>query len=288
MLANGSIGSPTGWVEVWIDRLDLPAIEVAALTKFLTPAELTLCDRCRLPHVRQHKIVARARLRQILSGYLDQSPQEIEISIGLQGKPQVTGLEFNLSHSGDLVAYAISDRPVGIDIERVRSMDLSGIIQRFFAPSEFAAWQKLSSADQELAFFRTWTVKEAYLKAIGTGLYTPLSEVEVTIDQDPPMILQAPGSENWQLHLIKDHYGNDQCKGEFIQNQCVTIKSPNKNPPASAIAPIDLPIGYVGALVIAVDIDSNNYPHSAASSISARSISSPSAAQSTSARSHSK
>jgi 4'-phosphopantetheinyl transferase len=244
-----------GWVEVWIDRLDLPAIEVETLTQFLTPTELALCDRCRLPHVRQHKIVARARLRQILSGYLDRSPREIKISIGLQGKPQVAGIDFNLSHSGDLVVYAVSDRPVGIDIEQVRSMDLAGIIQRFFAPSEFAAWQKLSSADQELAFFRTWTVKEAYLKAIGTGLHTPLSEVEVSIDQDPPIILQAPGSENWQLHLIQDHYRNDQCNGGFIHNQCVTTKFPNKNPLAPVASPISLPIGYVGALVTAADID---------------------------------
>jgi 4'-phosphopantetheinyl transferase len=223
----------SGWAEVWIDRLDLPASEVAELAQYLTPAELALCERCRLPHVRQHKIVARAKLRQILSSYLDRSPLEVEISIGLQGKPQVAGLEFNLSHSGDLVVYAMSDRPVGIDIERIRSMELSSIIQRFFAPSEFAAWQKLPQIEQEIAFFRTWTVKEAYLKAIGTGLHTPLSEVEVAIDRDPPIILQAPGSENWQLHPIPT---------EIL------------NPPQSE-SPISLPIGYVGALITTADVD---------------------------------
>lgn len=225
-----------GWAEVWIDRLDLPASEVADLTQFLTPAELALCDRCRLPHVRQHKIVARAKLRQILSGYLDRSPLKIEITTGLQGKPQVAGIEFNLSHSGDLVVYAVSDRAVGIDIERIRSMDLSGIIQRFFAPSEFAAWQKLPAIDQEAAFFRTWTVKEAYLKAIGTGLHTPLSEVEVSIDQDPSIILQAPGSENWQLHPIP-------------------TKIPNPpNPQTPIKSSVSLPIGYVGALITSADV----------------------------------
>jgi 4'-phosphopantetheinyl transferase len=230
MLANS-------WAEVWIDRLDLPASEVAALAQFLTPAELALCDRCRLPHVRQHKIVARARLRQILSSYLDRSPQEIEISTGLQGKPQVTGLEFNLSHSGDLVVYAVSDRPIGIDIERIRSMDLSGVIQRFFAPSEFAAWQKLPESEQEVAFFRTWTVKEAYLKAIGTGLHTPLSEVAVSIDQDPPIILQAPGSKNWQLYPIP-------------------TEIPNPPDPQTPIkSPRSLPIGYVGALITAANVN---------------------------------
>ncbi len=226
-----------GWAEVWIDRLDLPANEVAALTQFLTPAELGLCDRCRLTHVRQHKIVARARLRQILSGYLDQPPQKIEISTGLQGKPQVAGIEFNLSHSGDVVAYAMSDRPIGIDIERIRSMDLSGIVERFFAPSEFAAWQQLPPSEQEAAFFRTWTVKEAYLKAIGTGLHTPLSEVEVSINHENPKIIQAPHRQNWQLHPIPTE---------------ITHPPEPQNPIKS---PVSLPIGYVGALITAADIN---------------------------------
>jgi 4'-phosphopantetheinyl transferase len=269
MLANGSTGltvslsngSPTGWAEVWIDRLDLPASEVAALIQFLTPTELALCDRCRLPHVRQHKIVARARLRQILSGYLDRSPLEIEITTGLQGKPQVAGLEFNLSHSGDLVAYAVSNLPVGIDIERIRSMDLSGIIQRFFAPNEFAAWQKLAPSEQSAAFFRTWTVKEAYLKAIGTGLHTPLSAVEVSMDSQNPKIIQAPNHQNWQLHPIpaKDnHYWNG-----FAQNLGRSTQPLKNNPPALAKTtsplqpqpPISLPIGYVGALVTTTGVD---------------------------------
>jgi 4'-phosphopantetheinyl transferase len=258
-------GLDKGWAEVWIDRLDLPTSEVSALTQFLTPAELALCDRCRLPHVRQHKIVARAKLRQILSGYLDRSPPEIEISTGLQGKPQVAGIEFNLSHSGDLVVYAVSDRPVGIDIERIRSMDLSGIIQRFFAPSEFAAWQKLPPSEQEAAFFRTWTIKEAYLKAIGTGLHTPLSEVEVSMDPETPKIIQAPNHQNWQLHPIPtaDHHR----RGGFIQNLGRSTKTSNKNPPtpteipnpsqpqSQSKAPISLPIGYVGALITTADVN---------------------------------
>jgi 4'-phosphopantetheinyl transferase len=223
---------PDYWVEVWIESLNLPSIEVAALTQFLTSAELALCDRCRLDHVRQHKIVARAKLRQILAKYLGRSPLEIEISIGLQGKPQVAGIEFNLSHSGDLVIYAISDQPVGIDIERIRSMDLTGIIQRFFAPSEFVAWQQLPLAEQEAAFFRNWTVKEAYLKAIGTGLYTPLSEVEVSMDLKYPKILQAPDSKNWQLHYIE---------------------SSEKPPEIGALS--HLPTGYVGALITTAGVN---------------------------------
>ncbi len=268
MLADGSSNanaspmtcSPTDWVEVWLDRLDLPEIEVAALIKFLTPAELALCDRCRLPHVRQHKIVARARLRQILSSYLGRSPREIEISTGIQGKPQVAGIEFNLSHSGDLVIYAVSDRPVGIDIEKIRSMDLAGIVQRFFAASEFAAWQKLPIAEQEAAFFRVWTIKEAYLKAIGTGLHTPLSDVEVSMDINHPKIIQAPNHKNWQLQPIPN-LGADLSKTN-TQRQNLQIKlrppqpqSSDNQSPIETSESIGLPPGYVGALIITTGIN---------------------------------
>jgi 4'-phosphopantetheinyl transferase len=252
--ASPTTCSSTGWVEVWIDRLDLPEIEVAALIQFLTPAELALCDRCRLPHVRQHKIVARARLRQILSSYLGRSPQEIEISTGLQGKPQVTGLEFNLSHSGDLVIYAVSDRPVGIDIERVRSMDLSGIVQRFFAASEFAAWQKLPIAEQEEAFFRIWTIKEAYLKAIGTGFHTPLAEVEVSMDTKHPKIIQAPNHENWQLQPIPNQ-ATPKVGADLSKTNAQQQKSSDKQSPVETSASIGLPPGYVGALIITAGIN---------------------------------
>jgi 4'-phosphopantetheinyl transferase len=247
-IVRSSGGITTGWAEVWIDRLDLPEIAVESLTRFLTAAELALCDRCRLPQVRQRKIVARAKLRQILSRYLDQSPQEIEISVGSQGKPQVAGLEFNLSHSGDLVAYAVSDRPVGIDIECVRSIDLSGIIQRFFTPSEFAAWQKLPPADREIAFFQTWTIKEAYLKAIGTGLHTPLSEVEVSIDQDPPIILQAPNRKNWQLRPIPTESPSQTITNGGASSSTTKI-------PVETSESIDLPPGYVGALITAASVN---------------------------------
>ncbi len=276
MLADGSPGedasrttgrSPTGWAKVWIDRLDLPKIEVEFLTQFLTAAELALCDRCRLPHVRQHKIVARAKLRQILGKYLDRSPREIEISIGLQGKPQVAGLEFNLSHSGDLVAYAVSDQPVGIDIERIRKIDLTAIIQRFFAASEFAAWQKLPPAEQEAAFFRLWTIKEAYLKAIGTGLHTPLSAVEVSMNAEHPIILQAPNRKNWQLYPIPNHHTaitnvgvglsktNAQQQNLQIKTHPPQPQSPAKPSPIKIIESIGLPPGYLGALITTAGVN---------------------------------
>jgi 4'-phosphopantetheinyl transferase len=185
-------------VEVWMERLDPP--EVQELELILTAAELALADRCRLPLVRQRKIVARARLRQILSSYLDRAPRSIEISLGGHGKPQVQGLEFNVSHSENLAVYAVSQQPVGIDVEYLRSIEMAGLVQRFFAPAELISWQQLPPEQQQLAFFRAWTMKEAYLKAIGMGLHISLAAVVVEMDlMKPGCLLTTPDAGNWQV-----------------------------------------------------------------------------------------
>lgn len=188
-------------VEVWQERLDPP--NVLELAEVLTTAELAQADRCRLPLVRQRKIVARARLRQILSCYLNIQPRSIEIQLGEHGKPQVQGLEFNISHSENLAVYAISQQPVGIDIEYRRPLEIASLVERFFAPVEFASWQQLPSQQRELAFFRAWTMKEAYLKAIGTGLHTPLSAVVVEMDiTKPSRLLAKPQVGHWQIETL--------------------------------------------------------------------------------------
>jgi 4'-phosphopantetheinyl transferase len=207
-------------MDVWLTSLDLGTNQVMELAQVLTVAELAMCDRCRLPDVRRRKIVARARLRQVLANYLHCSSAEIQIEVGAQGKPWVAGLEFNLSHSYDVAGYVVADQPVGIDLEKVRSLDVAGIVERFFAPEEWRLWQDLPMEQQQLAFFRAWTVKEAYLKAIGTGLHTPLAEVVVEINPARPLaILSHPA---WQVQAL------------------------------------ELPVGYVGA-VVAKAIGQVNY-----------------------------
>lgn len=75
---------------------------------------------------------------------------------------------FNLSHSGDLVMLAISDTPVGCDIERLHKTILSPHV---FHPQELAHLRSLPQGDiQNREFLRLWTAKEAFLKAIGTGI----------------------------------------------------------------------------------------------------------------------
>lgn len=96
-----------------------------------------------------------------------------EIAVDGYGKPFLRdgGAFFNLSHSGNFVFCAVSDAPVGCDVEEIKSVDLS-LAKRWFTAEEYAA--VFGAEDPTEAFFRQWTLKESYLKAIGTGLLLPL------------------------------------------------------------------------------------------------------------------
>ncbi len=84
------------------------------------------------------------------------------------GKLHVKGVEFNLSHSGHYVAFAVSDSPVGIDIESVgRNMDIA---RRVMTEEEYEDYiDKVEEKDREDVFIRMWTAKESYMKALGLG-----------------------------------------------------------------------------------------------------------------------
>ena len=104
------------------------------------------------------------------------SPDDLLLKKGAHGKPELSGkyagkIHFNLSHSGDQLALIFSvDSPVGIDIEKIHPVKKRvRIAERFFHPEETRLLKEASSADSEILFFRYWTMKEAFVKALGTG-----------------------------------------------------------------------------------------------------------------------
>lgn len=97
------------------------------------------------------------------------------------GKPYIKNLpdfHFNISHSENAVAVAISDSEVGIDCEKLRNADLR-VAKRRFTEKEYAYIIK-DSSETDLRFFEIWTKKEAYLKFCGKGLTMPLNSFDVT------------------------------------------------------------------------------------------------------------
>ncbi len=124
---------------------------------------------------RQEFICGRGGLRLLLGCYLGRSPRELPITLTASGKPVLADSpwQFNLSHSHNLVLCAIAQRcPVGVDVEyRQRPCAMARILHRYLPLESFQGWQALPPEQQEEAFWRWWTQKEAIAKACGTGIY---------------------------------------------------------------------------------------------------------------------
>lgn len=158
-------------------------------------------DRIWAAEKRKEILGSAALLERSLSIYLgtkDLSEHLDNVKTGKYGKPEFSlhpDVHFNLSHSGGWAMCIISSFPAGCDIEKVR-IDKDGpdlemrIAQRFFTPAEC---EMLSRNDKcmPLNFYRLWTLKESYIKAIGTGLSTPLRSVGFSLHEEgePEIIL---------------------------------------------------------------------------------------------------
>ncbi|MCM3339753.1 4'-phosphopantetheinyl transferase superfamily protein [Paenibacillus sp. MER TA 81-3] len=111
------------------------------------------------------------------------SNEHIRFERHTHGKPYAAShpdYHYNVSHSGDWVACAVADLPLGVDIEQIRPIELS-IAERFFAASETEAILSLCEAERLPMFYKIWTLKESFVKAEGTGLTVPLDSVAFTV-----------------------------------------------------------------------------------------------------------
>jgi 4'-phosphopantetheinyl transferase len=166
------------------------------------------------PELRRRFGAARAGLRTLLGRHLDLDPRRLAFAANEFGKPRLTDgqVHFNLSHCEERAVLAISDAAeVGIDLERERPIEHLDLAKRYFHPNEVAAiTASHDEAEQRRAFFLVWTLKEAIVKALGTGLSTPLDSFEVAIGASMPGLTVAPegAPQTWWLRAaMADGYG---------------------------------------------------------------------------------
>lgn len=191
-------------IHVWRIDLDQPEVQLQNLATTLSSEEMARAERFYFQEHRQRFIAGRGILRTILGRYLDIQPLQVQFNYQHRGKPVLadtfadSGLEFNLSHSQGLGLCAVNcTRQIGVDLEYIRPMsDLEALAKRFFLPREYEMLRSLSANQQQEAFFRYWTCKEAYLKATGDGL-SQLEQIEVSLTPTEPAKLQI--LEDWSL-----------------------------------------------------------------------------------------
>lgn len=198
-------------VHVWAVFLD-PTRVSASVIELLDAEERARAARFHRSIDRDRYTVAHAALRLLLGLYLDRAAHEIRFQHGQRGKPFLAdhpGLWFNLAHTDDLALVAVSrGGEVGVDVERVVDLpDALDVARVCFALSEQQMLRAESRGNRARAFFAGWTRKEAYVKAVGTGL-SALQSFEVSLAPgESSRLVRVDGSEReasaWTLQSLE-------------------------------------------------------------------------------------
>ena len=131
-------------------------------------------DKFRFLDDKKRTVAGEMLARKAISEWCNATPETLEFVFGEYGKPNVIDLdvEFNISHSGNIVVCAVDDCPVGIDIERIRVFDKS-IVNRVCNKNEinYIFDSTIPYSEMLERFFEIWTFKEAYFKCFENNIY---------------------------------------------------------------------------------------------------------------------
>ncbi|MCB1065157.1 MAG: 4'-phosphopantetheinyl transferase superfamily protein [Verrucomicrobiae bacterium] len=189
LISEHPIEIQTGEIHLWSASLnDETGDGVRGFQPLLSDIEIGRANAFRFERDRRRFVMARGTLRTLLSRYTGELPEKLLIETGRFGKPILgsateRSVHFNLAHSGDKALYAISlDSPLGVDFEEIgREESLPEFAEGFCSPEELRRFEKLPWPEKTRALLRLWTAKEAFLKAMGTGLQIEPRRIEVPV-----------------------------------------------------------------------------------------------------------
>ncbi len=204
-------------IDVWRVKLNLDDFDMNVLKCILSDDEQNRANSYKFFQPRKLFILARVRLRQILSLYTDLLPERLVFSYSPQGKPNLVNsggngnITFNMSHSGEISVYAVSlNRNIGIDIEKPdKKVDFESLAKKYFSSGEYETIMELPEGEKQKAFYRCWTRKEAYIKGKGTGIAQLLDKVAVSCAPGEPAGLLSNRQEpedvqKWSIEDLKE------------------------------------------------------------------------------------
>lgn len=158
-------------------------------------------------------LLSRNGLRSILSRYTEIDPQTIRFKYTPYGKPFLDplqnsgGIYFNVSHTHQCVLYAFTKNvEIGIDVEYLKNgIDYHSIAKNFFSKNEYQTLLEAAHEQKEALFYKIWTCKEAFIKAMGLGLSYSLADFDVIVQENQPArilgIKNAPDeAKTWSLY----------------------------------------------------------------------------------------
>lgn len=223
-----------GVIELWYGEVQKLDCEDMQYWPLLNTAERAKAESMKNIGLRSQYIAVRGKLRMVLAQYTDIAAQNITYRIGDYGKPALAAIEdihFNISHSGSKLIIAVAaEAMLGVDIEVWNAKrKLQKLADRCFSPQEIQAWELLQARQKISVFYRTWTIKEAFVKAVGRGMALGLDQC-VTEFAHGNRFLQVPKdfqpASDWQviqLDLGDSVSGAVVIKGQHFSCQQSTI-----------------------------------------------------------------
>lgn len=170
-------------VDLWLLRTpDLDEDALARAWRLLDDTERRRAATFATPRGRARYVAAHLALRRVLAGYTGVPAEALRLgragAVGEGSRPRgrpvlcdaPAPVHFSLSHSHGVVAVAVAATEVGADVQRVCSLGTVEACLARLHPRERAELCQVAEADRARAFSRLWSRKEAYLKALGTGL----------------------------------------------------------------------------------------------------------------------
>jgi 4'-phosphopantetheinyl transferase len=164
--------------------------QVARCIAMLSPEERARHLRFRFEEDQRSFLAAHALTRGVLARELRTEPSALRFAEGARGRPELLSpaceprLRFNLSHTRGMVACALAiETDVGVDVERLdRRVNIDSLSAAAFSAAERAGLEELEGEAQRHRFFELWTLKEAYIKAVGMGFALPLGAITLHVE----------------------------------------------------------------------------------------------------------
>lgn len=174
-------------------------LSIQSITPFLKSGQMFQDQLSGLDKMRQDAIMTMAgredQCRMLAAGSLLQKAlfkrgyrlAEMTVSKNEHGKPYIKALpdfHFNLSHSGEYAVCAVSDKPVGIDIERIRFQEerewkrMDRLAKKIMTEEELAIYLETKKEKRPVEFTKLWTKKESASKLLGLGMQLPFEQID--------------------------------------------------------------------------------------------------------------
>lgn len=218
-------------VHVWNYPLNIVETDMDFFYGLLSDEEKKGIDKIKLQGVRDKRVTSKAIVKDIISKYLGINSDQIKYSYNRFGKPvlpeniNLPCLNFNISHSENLGIIAlVKKNQIGVDVERLIDLtDIDDIIILCFSKNEQRLFKDLEGLEKTRLFYKIWTGKEAFIKAVGKGFSFPLENISFGLNINKEIMISE--ISDFQENLNNWHVYNFTPEENYTSTIVVNLNS---------------------------------------------------------------